>query len=130
MKTANHIFIRYTPRVVKEFMIRRVYRVIAGTGMTTTLSNLGFQKPAPVVEKKLNRFEMYLGAGGGGMTASAVGCGQAGIPVHQRILAEPVCGACVGGNFAERRHSIHRQRGKNSAISKNKRKRHSQSVSL
>lgn len=77
VKTANHIFIRYTPRVVKEFMIRRVYRVIAGTGMTTTLSNLGFQKPAPVVEKKLNRFEMYLGAGGGGMTASAVGCGQA-----------------------------------------------------
>lgn len=47
VKTANHIFIRYTPRVVKEFMIRRVYRVIAGTGMTTTLSNLGFQKPAP-----------------------------------------------------------------------------------
>lgn len=34
VKTANHIFIRYTPRVVKEFMIRRVYRVIAGTGMT------------------------------------------------------------------------------------------------
>ena len=37
VKTANHIFIRYTPRVVKEFMIRRVYRVIAGTGMTTCL---------------------------------------------------------------------------------------------
>lgn len=56
VKTANHIFIRYTPRVVKEFMIRRVYRVIAGTGMTTTLSNLGFQKPAPGGGKEAQPF--------------------------------------------------------------------------
>lgn len=77
VKTANNVFVRYTPRAVKEFVIRRIYRVIAGTGLTTTLSNIGLQRPAPVLAKRLVRFEMYLGAGGGGMTAAAVGCGQA-----------------------------------------------------
>lgn len=76
VKTANNVFVRFTPRALKEVIIRRVYRSIAGQGLTTTLSNIGFQKPAPAVLKKLVRFEMYLGAGGGGMNASAVGCGE------------------------------------------------------
>lgn len=76
VKTANNFFVRFTPRALKEVIIRRVYRSIAGQGLTTTLSNIGFQKPAPAVLKKLVRFEMYLGAGGGGMTAAAVGCGD------------------------------------------------------
>lgn len=74
VKTTNHFFVRFTPRVLREYIIRNVYRFIAGRGVTTTLSNLGLQRPAPAVAEKLVRFEMYLGAGGGGMNASAVGC--------------------------------------------------------
>lgn len=75
VKTTNHFFVRFTPRVIKEFVIRKVFSLIAGQGVTTTLSNLGRQEPPPAVSQKLVRFEMYLGAGGGGMNASAVGCG-------------------------------------------------------
>lgn len=72
-KAANNPFVRCVPRAVKEFVIRKAYRHVAGGGLTTTLSNVGYHTLLPEVEACLDRFEMYLGAGWGGINASAVG---------------------------------------------------------
>lgn len=76
VRAGHSALVRYTPRAVKEWVIRRVYRAIAGRGVTTTLSNLGRQEAPENAGERFIRYEMYLGAGGGGINAAAVGCGS------------------------------------------------------
>lgn len=75
-KTANNPFMRAVPRAVKEFGIRRVYRHIAGNSITATVSNIGYQALSDETAKHIERLEIYLGAGRGGINTAATGFGD------------------------------------------------------
>lgn len=75
-KTANNPFVRAVPRAVKELAIRKTYRHIAGSSITLTCSNLGFQSLPEEAAAHLERLEIYLGAGRGGLNTAATGFGD------------------------------------------------------
>ncbi len=75
-KAANNPAVQWTPRKLREFVIRKAYRHVAGGGITTTLSNLGYQTLSDEVQRQVERFEIYLGPGRGSINASAVGFGE------------------------------------------------------
>lgn len=74
-KAANNPAVQWTPRALREFVIRKAYRHVAGGGITTTLSNIGYHTLPPEVADQVERFEMYLGPGRGSINAAAVGFG-------------------------------------------------------
>ncbi len=74
--TANNPGVRLVPRAVREYAIRKVYRHVAGNSITTTLSNLGAHTLEGPAKDMVERFEIYLGAGYGGINTSAVGLGK------------------------------------------------------
>lgn len=95
-KAANNLFVRCTPRAIKEFVIRKAYRHVAGGGLTTTLSNVGYHTLPPEAEACLERFEMYLGAGFGGINATAAGVkGRTSLCIscgsHETVIEDEVC---------------------------------------
>lgn len=73
---ANNLAVRAVPRALREFAIRKVYRHVAGHSITTTISNLGAHTLEAPAADMVERFEFYLGAGRGGINASAVGLGD------------------------------------------------------
>lgn len=73
---ANNPATRLVPRAVREHAIRKVYRHVAGNSITTTLSNLGAHTLEGPAKDMVERFEIYLGAGYGGINTSAVGLGD------------------------------------------------------
>lgn len=73
---ANNPVVKYCPRKLRESAVRKGYRHAAGNSITATLSNVGYQTLPPEVQDDLERFEMYLGAGCGGINAAAVGYGD------------------------------------------------------
>ncbi len=75
-KAANNPAVQWTPRRLREFIIRKAYRHVAGGGITTTLSNIGYHVLPAEVADRVERFEMYLGPGRGGINAAAVGLGE------------------------------------------------------
>lgn len=70
---ANNIGTKAVPRALREYIIRKSYRAVTKNGITTTLSNVGYQKMNKRAEEMTERFEMYLGAGRGGINTAAVG---------------------------------------------------------
>lgn len=72
-KAANNPAVQWSPRALREFVIRKAYRHVAGGGITTTLSNIGYHTLPSEVAEGVERFEMYLGPGRGSINAAAVG---------------------------------------------------------
>ena len=75
-KAANNIAVQYSPRVLREWIVRKAYRHVAGNSITTTLTNVGYQTLPQEVADGLERFEMYLGPGRGSINAAATGYGD------------------------------------------------------
>lgn len=75
-KAANNPAVQWSPRALREFIIRKAYRHVAGGGITTTLSNIGYHTLPIEIAAGVERFEMYLGPGRGSINAAAVGFGD------------------------------------------------------
>lgn len=74
-KAANNPAVQWSPRALREFVVRKAYCHVTGGGITTTLSNVGYHTLSPEIADGLERFEMYLGPGRGSINAAAVGVG-------------------------------------------------------
>ncbi len=74
-KAANNPAVQWSPRALREFIVRKAYRHVTGSGITTTLSNIGYHTLSAEIADGLERFEMYLGPGRGSINAAAVGVG-------------------------------------------------------
>lgn len=72
----NNLAVKYSPRALREWVVRKGYRHVAGNSITTTLSNVGYQTLPAEVKDDLERFEMYLGPGRGSINAAATGYGD------------------------------------------------------
>ena len=72
----NNLAVKYSPRALREWVVRKGYRHVAGNSITTTLSNVGYQTLPDEVKDDLERFEMYLGPGRGSINAAATGYGD------------------------------------------------------
>lgn len=72
----NNFAVKYTPRALREWVVRKGYRHVAGNSITATLSNVGYQALPAEVADDLERFEMYLGPGRGSINAAATGYGN------------------------------------------------------
>lgn len=75
-KAANNPAVQWSPRALREFIVRKAYCHVTGGGITTTLSNIGYHTLPETVADGLERFEMYLGPGRGSINAAAVGVGD------------------------------------------------------
>ena len=67
------IIVRLAPRAVRDFFLQRGYKILGAAKITTTLSNIGLQVLAPELDDKVDRFEMFLGSGRGGVNFAAAG---------------------------------------------------------
>lgn len=72
----NNFAVKYSPRALREKVIHKGYRHVAGNSITATLSNVGYQTLPAEVKDDLERFEMYLGPGRGSINAAATGYGD------------------------------------------------------
>lgn len=75
-KAANNPAVQWSPRALREFIVRKAYCHVTGGGITTTLSNIGYHTLSEEIADGLERFEMYLGPGRGSINAAAVGVGD------------------------------------------------------
>lgn len=74
---ADNAFLRCVPRALIDAGVRIGYKRFGSGKITTTLSNIGNITMPPEVESRIKRFELLLGAGGGGVNFSAAGyCGS------------------------------------------------------
>lgn len=73
VRLEKNVIVRFTPRKIKDKAIKKGYKIYGASKITTTLSNLGMHKLPPEIEGEVERFEMYLGSGGGGVNFSSVG---------------------------------------------------------
>lgn len=70
VKTATNPVVKYAPNFLKEPVIRFICKYISFRGITTTLSNVGFQKSNDILDKEIENLEVYLGAGQRGVLNS------------------------------------------------------------
>ncbi len=73
VRLEKKIILRIIPRAVKDKIMKKGYRIYGASKITTSFSNVGMQKLPPEIEGEVKRFEMYLGAGGGGVNFSGAG---------------------------------------------------------
>ncbi len=75
-RLAGNPLVKIVPRVLRDKVILKGFRVLGAAKITTTLSNLAYHTLAPEIEGEIERLEMYLGAGGGGFNFSSIGFGD------------------------------------------------------
>lgn len=63
VKTTTNPIIKIAPNFLKEPIIRFICKHISFKGITTTLSNVGYQKSSDILNKEVENFEVYLAAG-------------------------------------------------------------------
>lgn len=63
VKTAKNPIVEFGPNCVKDSIIRFICNNITFRGITTTLSNVGYQKGNDILDKAVERLEVYLGSG-------------------------------------------------------------------
>lgn len=71
VKTARNPVVASAPNFIKDPVIRFICNYISFQGITTTLSNVGYQKSNDILDKEVERFEVYLGASRRGIVNAA-----------------------------------------------------------
>lgn len=72
--TAHNPIVKYSPRVLKDFVVKNCYHAVYDTGITSTISNIGYHKVSDDSKKHLKRMELYLNIFDEKVNAAAVGC--------------------------------------------------------
>lgn len=73
VRLEKNIILRIIPRAVKDKIMKRGYKIYGASKISASFSNLGMHALPPEIEGEAERFEMYLGSGGGGVNFSSAG---------------------------------------------------------
>ncbi|MGD9901157.1 MAG: hypothetical protein AB7S44_01290 [Spirochaetales bacterium] len=63
VKAQKNFFLRITPLIIKNLLLKIVYSIVGEKLVTTTMSNIGNLKTPPEFKELIDRYEINLGAG-------------------------------------------------------------------
>ncbi|MEG2080210.1 MAG: hypothetical protein RRZ68_01440 [Oscillospiraceae bacterium] len=66
-------YMKYLPRVAKDFCIKVGYKIFGRNKMTLTFSNMGVQALPKEIKEIIDRFEIHLGSTDGYVNSAAIG---------------------------------------------------------